>query len=83
MREQDTFYKISASRAGPRDKGTAYQQMDTEIAKINDKVSQAQDAQNLLSHMFGDEKKPLTFRDFYKAKADSDSDQDFEDYEGQ
>jgi hypothetical protein len=33
--------------------------------------------------MWGEERKPLTFRDFYKAKADSDSDGSFEDNEGQ
>jgi hypothetical protein len=33
--------------------------------------------------MFGNDKKALTFRDFYKAKAESDSDEDFQDYEGQ
>ena len=34
--------------------------------------------------MWGEERKPLTFRDFYKAKADdSDSDASFEDNEGQ
>ena len=83
LREHDTFYRISASQGGPRADGTAYTKMEMEIAKLNDKVAQAQDAQNLLSNMFGDERQPLTFRDFYKAKADSESDDSFEDKEGQ
>jgi hypothetical protein len=38
----------------------------------------------MLNNMWGEERKPLTFRDFYKAKADdSDSDRSFEDDEGQ
>lgn len=73
-REHDTFYRINASQGGPRADGNAYNKIDQEIAKIKDKVAQAQDAQNLLGNMWGDERKPLTFRDFYKAKEDSDSD---------
>jgi len=40
-REHDTFYRISASQGGPRADGNAYNKMDKEIAKLNDKVAQA------------------------------------------
>ena len=59
---------MSASRGGPRADGTAYGKIESEIAKINDKVAQAQQASNLLDGMFSsDGSKPLTLRDFYKA----------------
>ena len=76
IRENNTFYRIASSRGGPRTEDTAYNKIDTEIAKIKDKVYQAQKAKNLLGELFDDDK-ALTFRDFYKAKEDDDdSDKD-------
>ena len=39
IREHDTFYRISASRGGPRADGNAYTKIEAEVAKINDKVA--------------------------------------------
>ena len=53
-----------------------------EVEKIKDKIQQAQNAKNLLSGAFLDQevsKRSMTFREFYHANNNSDSDSSMSD----